>query len=193
MNSIPEENVITLYNNFATRELFIEKLKWLNLKLKEPGNTGIVIFSGHGNQRYDDSRDEPDGFDEYFVLESGIIIDDELTELFKDIHDESLLITFADCCSSGSSLDDLPGNNTFHWISFGSSTDKEDSLQTGDGGTLAVNFTALTKNELNEDLLIIAERLTEMTRCSFIGELQHITVRASHKELWKRKILLDLN
>ncbi|WP_328941408.1 caspase family protein [Streptomyces sp. NBC_00250] len=75
-----------------------------------PGDIMLVTYSGHGGQLPDatGSDDEPDAFDETLVLYDRQFLDDEVHQAFGAFADDVRIVTFFDCCHSGSSIE-LPG------------------------------------------------------------------------------------
>lgn len=125
-NNIKLDVVKILQKN---RNIVINEIKKIAEYLEQPDHKGIIYYYGHGAQIRDTSGDEKDGLDEMWSTQN--IVDDELTNLFKNIHKSSYLFLFSDSCSSGSMIDN---NNTKNWITISSSNDNQDSLATSDGG-----------------------------------------------------------
>lgn len=74
-----------------------------------PGDSLWFSYSGHGDQRWDESGDEADGFDEAIVpvdhATAGIILDDELFAIVRKLPRGSRLNVLVDCCHSATILD----------------------------------------------------------------------------------------
>ena len=71
-----------------------------------PGDEFLFFFSGHGgNRSYDSNGDEPDGYDEYIVVDDGIITDDTLASWLSDFPDCVTITVKLDCCHSGGFFD----------------------------------------------------------------------------------------
>jgi hypothetical protein len=90
-----------------TRENILKQLYAITHD-KTPGLSEIWIhYSGHGSQVRDTSGDEQDGKDEVLVpsdyLAKGMILDDEISNMVKDVACPTILII--DACHSGSMCD----------------------------------------------------------------------------------------
>ncbi|MFJ3906009.1 caspase family protein [Streptomyces sp. NPDC090025] len=74
------------------------------------GDILLLSYSGHGGQVPDVTGpdDEPDRRDETLVLHDRQFLDDELHQEFLRFDDGVRIVTFLDCCHSGSSVE-LPG------------------------------------------------------------------------------------
>lgn len=116
------------------RNLVIKKLKEIAQELSNPNKKAIVYYYGHGDQIRDKSGDEKDGKDEIWQTQG--IIDDEISKIFANIHDSSILYLFSDSCSSGSMIDEY--YNKKNWVTISSANDKQDSLATSDGGVFTL-------------------------------------------------------
>ncbi len=163
---------------------FVNGLLNMAQKMKQEARIGITIYCGHGNNTPDQSGDEIDHLDELYQFTDGTLLDDEFTDIFHDINENSLLITLSDCCSSGSAIDVMK-NKKIKWISIGASTDTEDALQSGDGGVLAETIQYLTDDELlhlplSELKILLQKKVAE----SWVGDLQHITMHVSCEQFW---------
>lgn len=87
----------------ATKRNMLAGIETIATRLK-PGDVGVVQFSGHGTWVPDLTGDEPDGRDEALCpidCESNLILDDELHEIFNQVHKDAHLVFIADCCHSG--------------------------------------------------------------------------------------------
>ncbi|MCX5230032.1 caspase family protein [Streptomyces sp. NPDC006553] len=81
-----------------------------------PGDILLFSYSGHGGQVPDadagptaaGSDDEPDALDETLVLYDRQFLDDEVHHAFSAFTDDVRIVTFFDCCHSGSSIE-IPG------------------------------------------------------------------------------------
>ena len=186
---LPYSKIVIKETYDSTKSAFVDNLRELSRIMSETPTVGVTVFCGHGNNVYDHSGDEQDRLDELYQFTDGILLDDEFTQIFENVHPESLLITLSDCCSSGSAVDEtLVAKGPFkgRWISIGSSTDTEDSLQSGEGGILATTIASLTESELLDSTLKdLFNLMSKKVSNSWAGYLQHITMRVSHGELWK--------
>ncbi|MGA5068260.1 caspase family protein [Streptomyces exfoliatus] len=75
-----------------------------------PGDVLLLSYSGHGGQLPDatGSDDEPDALDETLVLYDRQFLDDEVRRTFRAFADDVRIVSFFDCCHSGSSIE-VPG------------------------------------------------------------------------------------
>ncbi|MFE5941612.1 caspase domain-containing protein [Streptomyces sp. NPDC056480] len=81
-----------------------------------PGDILLFSYSGHGGQVPDadlgptaaGSDDEPDALDETLVLYDRQFLDDEVRHAFGAFADDVRIVSFFDCCHSGSSIE-IPG------------------------------------------------------------------------------------
>jgi len=127
------KEVFELYKRQITRNNVLNAISKLAKFLEEPGNVGFIYYFGHGDQIRDTNGDEADGRDEIWRLCGGShIVDDEISNAFRKIHEKSKLILFSDSCSSGTMMD--RSLNTRNWVSFTSCRDNEDSLSSVEGG-----------------------------------------------------------
>jgi hypothetical protein len=65
------------------------------------GNFIGVTFSGHGTNEEDMDGDEPNKLDEALCMYDGLIIDDDLRAMLKNLNPECSFLFVADCCHSG--------------------------------------------------------------------------------------------
>ena len=92
--------------NAICHKLEVAQLKQV-VALIPPKSDVLVHISGHGYQRRDASHDEMDGFDEYVRTGNGILLDDDLRELFlvalrpKGVR----FVGLVDTCHSGTMFD----------------------------------------------------------------------------------------
>lgn len=110
-------NIITLFDEQATKEGILNSIKTLTQKLKK-GDVVYIHFSGHGQQVIDDNGDEIDNLDEAIVPYNSfidyiegynegqnLIRDDLLGTLSEDIREKcgnsGQLILILDSCHSG--------------------------------------------------------------------------------------------
>jgi metacaspase-1 len=73
-------------------------------KALDPGNTLLLTYSGHGSHVPDKNNDETDGRDETWVLYDGMLIDDELFQLWGSFKTGVRIIMISDSCHSGTVL-----------------------------------------------------------------------------------------
>ena len=71
------------------------------------GDQVVVTFSGHGAQAPNDGgvRDESDGKDECFLLQDGVLVDDEFSQMLSAIPAGVRVSVITDCCHSGTMCD----------------------------------------------------------------------------------------
>lgn len=97
--------IVTLKEQQATGA-FIRSYAADIVSRAKPGDTVVIQYSGHGTQIPDVSGDEPDKMDEAWVPndvdENGLILDDELWQLFKAKKAGVKLVILSDSCHSGS-------------------------------------------------------------------------------------------
>jgi len=111
------QNLRLITDNRATKQNIIDRLKWLVTDAKDNDKL-VFYYSGHGsrivNRNYEEDY-EPDGYDECLVPVdyniAGMIVDDELSEIFKKLNPKATLVCIFDCCHSGTmtrNLNTLP-------------------------------------------------------------------------------------
>ena len=100
-----------LVNSQATREAMLERLTSLVTSSKA-GDIVVLQYSGHGTQVSDQDGDEQDGLDEalcaYDYADGGLVLDDDLRNVFALIPDGVNVTCFMDCCHSESNTRLLP-------------------------------------------------------------------------------------
>ncbi|MCX5149480.1 caspase family protein [Streptomyces sp. NPDC048550] len=69
------------------------------------GDILLLTYSGHGGQMPDSEGDEPDELDETLVFFDRQFLDDELHREFQRFHKDVRIITFLDCCHSGTATE----------------------------------------------------------------------------------------
>lgn len=93
-----------LFDENATRAKILENLRWL---VRQDAPTLIFQYSGHGSRVYDRSGDETDRYDSAICpvdfLDAGVILDDELAEIYALVPPGQRLIILSDSCHSGKS------------------------------------------------------------------------------------------
>lgn len=87
----------------ATREAVIGYIQKAAKKLKA-GDMFLLTYAGHGSQIPDFNRDERDGSDETLCLYNGMLIDDELFELWSHFAEGVRVVMISDSCHSGTVL-----------------------------------------------------------------------------------------
>jgi hypothetical protein len=101
---------IILLEQEATKANILAALASLISKSQE-GDKIFFHYSGHGTQVPDRHGDEIDGMDEalvpYDYASGGLIIDDELYNVFRNLVPGAHLVVLLDCCHSGDSTKDF--------------------------------------------------------------------------------------
>lgn len=93
----------TLLSKAATRKAVITGIKDAAKKLN-PGDIFLFTYAGHGSQMTDFNSDEDDSFDETFCLFDGMLIDDELYDLWAEFKDDVRVLVVSDSCHSGTAI-----------------------------------------------------------------------------------------
>lgn len=184
------ECIKVLYNQQYTRNNILHEMKWLASQLINENCIGVVYNASHGVQSRDYNGDEKDGYDENIqTYEHSRVCDDEITDIFKNIHPKARLTFISDSCHSGTLLDNIENEINYNWCSIASSLDNEASIQCGDGGVLSLNlFSILDESGTNityDELRVILEKKIKK---SFIGDLQHPLVLMSNEDIKNKKI-----
>ncbi len=103
------DRVVTLFDERATAARIEGAVDWL-ARTVGPEGAAVFFFAGHGAQRFDDSGDESDDFDETFVPHDsgrGARPDRDLTDDWMRVRLERLakraasVTAIFDCCHSG--------------------------------------------------------------------------------------------
>ncbi len=89
-----------LLDEAATRDAVKEAIAAAAAELKA-GDVFLLTYAGHGSQIPDFNSDEDDGSDETLCLFDGMLIDDELYELWSRFADDVRIIMISDSCHSG--------------------------------------------------------------------------------------------
>ena len=104
---VPEENILMLLNQEATRAAMEEGITGWLVDNARPGDQITIFFAGHGSQMWDESGDEDDGLDETLAPAD---VDPSSTEfdISDDVFNDWLtmlpsdnVIVFLDNCNSG--------------------------------------------------------------------------------------------
>ncbi len=95
------EKRILLLDEAATREAVKTAIAEAAAELKA-GDVFMFTYAGHGSQVPDFNADEDDGADETLCLFDGMLIDDELYELWSRFADDVRIVMISDSCHSGS-------------------------------------------------------------------------------------------
>jgi len=94
---------VLLTEQKATKAVIVSELGKILGQL-QPGDTGIVTYSGHGTYIPDTSGDETDRRDEALCpwdMDRNLLLDDELQEILRNRADGSRVLLITDCCHSG--------------------------------------------------------------------------------------------
>ena len=100
------EKVELLLDDQATREAVKASISDAADNLKA-GDLFLFTYAGHGSQVPDFNADESDRADETLCLFDGMLIDDELYELWSRFADDVRIVMISDSCHSGSVLRQL--------------------------------------------------------------------------------------
>ena len=96
--------IVQILDSEATKEKICETLE-STIGLAESGEAVVITFSGHGSWQPDNNDDEPDEKDEgwcpYDVKSNGLLLDDELYEIFGLVNAGVRLVMISDSCHSG--------------------------------------------------------------------------------------------
>lgn len=87
----------------ATRQGVIDGIKHAAAEL-QMGDIFLWSYSGHGHGIPDENGDEDDGQDEAFCLYDGMLLDDELYDLWRGFKDDVRILVVSDSCHSGTLL-----------------------------------------------------------------------------------------
>jgi hypothetical protein len=91
----------TLLTNNATRKNVMNEISNVGSLLKS-GDIFMLTYSGHGGQLPDLNDDEDDDrLDETWCLYDGMLVDDEIYNLFSKFESGVRIITLSDSCHSG--------------------------------------------------------------------------------------------
>jgi hypothetical protein len=96
--------VTTLFDSQATKKNILDGLARL-VDVTRSGETAVSTISCHGTTVPDYNGDEPDGRDEAlcpYDLMDGVILDDELHEIFSAARYGARIVLISDSCHSGS-------------------------------------------------------------------------------------------
>lgn len=98
----------------ATRATILSSLKRL-VKQAKAGDVVYFTYSGHGTWLPDRSGDETDRRDEALCPidmddGAGLILDDELHDIFTTLKPDARLVLITDCCHSGTMFRAVPGH-----------------------------------------------------------------------------------
>lgn len=89
-----------LLDEQATRDAVKSAIAEAAATLKA-GDIFLLTYAGHGSQIPDFNGDEDDGADETLCLYDGMLIDDELYELWSKFGDDVRIVMISDSCHSG--------------------------------------------------------------------------------------------
>jgi lysophospholipase L1-like esterase len=94
------EKRTVLLDEQATRDEVRNTIAAAAAELKA-GDVFMFTYAGHGSQVPDFNSDEDDGADETLCLFDGMLIDDELYELWSHFADDVRIVMISDSCHSG--------------------------------------------------------------------------------------------
>lgn len=92
-----------LLDEQATRDTVKSAIAEAAAELKA-GDVFLLTYAGHGSQIPDINGDEDDHADETLCLYDGMLIDDELYELWSRFGDDVRIVMISDSCHSGTQL-----------------------------------------------------------------------------------------
>ena len=87
----------------ATREAVMAAIGNAAAELR-PGDIFLWTYAGHGHGIRDENGDEEDGQDEAFCLYDGMMLDDELYDLWRTFRDDVRILVVSDSCHSGTNV-----------------------------------------------------------------------------------------
>ncbi len=96
-------DVTTLLTKNVTADAAIAAIEGAAAKL-EAGDLFWLTYSGHGSQVPDTNGDEPDKFDETWVMYDRQLVDDELYSLWAKFQPGVRILVLSDSCHSGSAV-----------------------------------------------------------------------------------------
>lgn len=94
------EQRTVLLDEQATRDAVKTAVAAAAARLKA-GDVFMLTYAGHGSQVPDFNSDEDDGADETLCLYDGMLIDDEIYELWSKFADDVRIVMISDSCHSG--------------------------------------------------------------------------------------------
>lgn len=94
------EKRTVLLDEAATRDAVKKAIAAAAARLAA-GDVFMLTYAGHGSQVPDFNADEDDGADETLCLYDGMLIDDELYELWSTFADDVRIVMISDSCHSG--------------------------------------------------------------------------------------------
>lgn len=104
----PKENVCLLIDDKASTAGFKAAFDSMLVDRAREGDVAVIFYAGHGSQARDKNGDEPDGWDETFLLHDartdGVrdLLDDELNRMLARLYRKTKHITvILDSCNSG--------------------------------------------------------------------------------------------
>lgn len=147
--------------NFGYKVFFVHNahkknfLNYLDKFLAKTKGELVIYYVGHGTSVPDLDGDEDDGYDEAFVFDDGIVIDDILVEhLIANKNPENEVVMVTDACFSGSIWDIQSGNVNGRVLpdrimSISAANDKQTAKQTmiqrAEQGIFTYNMTKILK------------------------------------------------
>lgn len=93
----------TLLGTAATRGKVMDGIRDAAKELRS-GDIFLYTFAGHGHGIRDENGDEEDDQDEAFCLYDGMMLDDELYDLWRGFRDDVRVLVVSDSCHSGSNV-----------------------------------------------------------------------------------------
>lgn len=155
-------DVRTLQNGEATKAAMVSAITNLVRSL-QPGDIGVLTYSGHGTWVPDRSGDEADRRDEalcpYDIMSGATLLDDELATIFNSVNKAAKLIMISDSCHSGTVSRDQSGEQSgfvtryLSPLKFLNGDDLESAI---DISSRLINVSSIRKKPLQENIVLIS-------------------------------------
>lgn len=136
-----EKNIVMMTDDTIKKPTRVNIMEQLtNIALKSSNGDEIWIhYSGHGSYQTDTNSDETDGKDEGLVpldfQKTGLILDDSIKAILKQLNPGAKCIVVLDCCHSGSCVD-LP----YFYVN----------------DTDGIQMEKVNRNQVNADVMVIS-------------------------------------
>jgi len=171
-----DQNSVTLTDAQATRANV--RAAFLRLAaLAGPGDTFMFFYSGHGGQEPTQvSATEPDGKNETIELYDGPMIDDEMGQLFDQVHARTALLILDSCFSGGFARDVVshPGVMGLFSSEEDLTSAVADKFQAGGYLSHFIQTGLSGEADENHDHVITAGELSAYVRREFAEEVRNV-------------------